>query len=220
MGSTSGTERRRRVAELMAGMAREDRGALWDFITECGPAIAAALRVELARCGCRDVARDDLDGLVQDVAIEIAGLAGAWRPDGGALPWVWASARVRGAVRSHLGPGRDELDDTVADDVRSGPTSEPPLAQVLLGLAANDTVCALLHEALPRVASHRDRAVFLECAVQRALGDRSPAVTVAGSLGMRPDAVRQQTRRIRLRLQELADTEDRFAPLAGLALVA
>lgn len=214
------SQRRQRIADLMEAMAQDRRSALWAFIEEFGPAVAAGLRSELNRCGCRTVSRDDLDGMVQDVAIEIYGLARSWRPDGGAMPWVWAGARVREAVRAYLGPGRDELDDTASGETRPGPTTEPALAFVLRDLAQRDSVCALLDEALPLVASGRDRAVFLECAVQRALGDRSPAATVAGSLGIRADSVRQQTRRVRQRLRALADADDRFAPLAGLALVA
>jgi hypothetical protein len=53
-----------------------------------------------------------------------------------------------------------------------------------------------------------------------ALGDPSPAVTVGALYGMKPASVRQQSRRTRLRLRALAETEPRFGPLAELAVVA
>jgi hypothetical protein len=70
------------------------------------------------------------------------------------------------------------------------------------------------------VASERDQVIFFETAVQSALGDRSPAATVAGLMGIRPEAVRQQARRVRLRVQRLAADEPRFAVLADLSVVA
>ncbi|CAN5722272.1 hypothetical protein BH10ACT1_BH10ACT1_29720 [soil metagenome] len=70
------------------------------------------------------------------------------------------------------------------------------------------------------MASDRDQVVFLETAIQASMGDRSPAATVARLLGLTPEAVRQQHRRVRLRLQRLAEDDPRFAGLAELAVVA
>ena len=78
----------------------------------------------------------------------------------------------------------------------------------------------LLQEALGTVATARDRELFLELRIQELLGDRSPAVTVGALLGLNPEAVRQQHRRVRLRLRLLAESDARFAELAVLPLVA
>jgi hypothetical protein len=79
---------------------------------------------------------------------------------------------------------------------------------------------ALVWEALLTVASARDRALFLEVLVQTSLGDRAAAATVADLVGMKPDAVRQQSSRIRRRLRDLAAANPRYADLADLAIVA
>jgi hypothetical protein len=52
------------------------------------------------------------------------------------------------------------------------------------------------------------------------MGDPSPAVTVAAERGMQAAAVRQVVSRTRRRLQDLADGDERFAPLAELSLAA
>ena len=94
------------------------------------------------------------------------------------------------------------------------------MLEVLAGLARDHPEVALLREAVGRVASDRDQLIFFETAVQASLGDHSPAVTVGQLLGIRPEAVRQQHRRVRLRVQHLAATEPRFAALADLPVVA
>ena len=81
-------------------------------------------------------------------------------------------------------------------------------------------ISRLVHDALRRVGSARDAQILLEVRLQATSGDPSPAVTVGAEHGMRPDAVRQVTRRMRARLRDLADADERFEALAGLALVA
>jgi hypothetical protein len=52
------------------------------------------------------------------------------------------------------------------------------------------------------------------------MGDPSPAITIAAERGMQAAAVRQVVSRTRRRLHDLATVDERFAPLAELALAA
>ncbi len=222
----------RRLVEVMARMAAGDRAAVFTLYAEFGDRIGGAVRRELRRVGAGATEADDLDGLVMDVCIELFACAGAWDPDGGALPWVWAERRVGQVVRRHVGQHHDGLDDERHDGGtggRGGPggeevqrleSTEPEPLDVLAGLAGRDPRVALLQEGLERVGSRRDRAVLLEVAVQRSLGDTAPATTVGPLFEMRPDAVRQATKRMGDRLRDLAARDHRFAPLAELRLLA
>ena len=143
--------------------------------------------------------------------------------DGGACPGSGRAAH-RQLVDRTLGQHADPLDvdrlDEVLPPLPTGPSgAEPEVLDLLRTVAGWRAECALLADALGSVATERDRRVFLEVGLQASLGDRSPAVTVGALLGMQPDAVRQQHRRVRQRLQRLAASEARFAPLADLALV-
>jgi hypothetical protein len=213
------------LAGLMGQMAAGDPSGAFTLYEEFGATISMALRGHLARSGVRAVAHDDLDGLVIEACLELYGCAAAWDPTGGALPWVWAERRLAGIVRSFVGQHADELDaERVAGAgalvEHRGPAAEADTLTVLDRLAGREPVCHLLREALGTVGSERDRAILLEIGVQAGLGDRSPAVTVASMFGMRPDAVRQVVRRMRIRLRRLASDDDRYAPLTELALLA
>ena len=121
-----------------------------------------------------------------------------------------------------IGQWHDGLDDERADHEQppAAAGSEAQLVEVLDRLAADHEVVALLRDGLEVVASPRDLLVFVEHGVQVALGDPSPAVTIGRMYGMEPAAVRQQTRRVRLRLRRLAATDPRFGELVSLPLVA
>ena len=216
-------ERDQRLRTVMAAMAAGDRSATFDLYAEFGGPIRATVRRLLRRLGVDSVPTEELDGLVIDACLELQGCAEAWDPEGGALPWVWAERRLLTIVSRWVGQHADALDDRneaiermVARGV--GASSEPTAVEVLGRL--DDPVCVLLREALEAVASDRDRTILLEVGLQRSLGDASPAVTIGPSVGLRPDAVRQVLRRVRVRLHRLAETEPRYAPLVDLALLA
>jgi hypothetical protein len=78
----------------------------------------------------------------------------------------------------------------------------------------------LLEEAVRRVATDRDRTLFWETVLQQAMGDPSPATTVGRTLGVTPSVVRQQHRRIRVRIARLAELDPRYAAVGRLPLVA
>ncbi len=220
-------ERMQRLGELMSAMAAGDAGAVFALQGEFGGSIGAAVcdAVRRRRAVC---SREDTEGLIVDVCLMLFETAGSWSPDGGALPWTWAEKRIGNLVDKHLGQFADQLDerrDERAADCSAGTLAgsgvdEPPVLEVLDRLSCAHPGVRLLQEALGSVATARDRELFLELRIQELLGDRSPAVTVAGLLGLHPDVVRQQHRRVRLRLRRLAESDDRFASLADLPLVA
>ena len=213
------------VAGLMGRMAAGDTAAIFELYEAFGARLAAVMRGHLAAVGLVGAPRDDVDGLVIDACLELYACSGAWRADGGALPWTWASARLRGLAARHVGLHADELDEAGPEpEVAAGPVAwsgdEGAAVEVLAGAAAHHELAALLVDGLAQVGTPRDRAIVLELRLQAALGDPSPSHTVAAGLGASPDAVRQVGSRMRRRLRHLAESDERFAPLADLPLVA
>lgn len=224
---------RERLAALMARMGAGDRQAIFELYGEFGARLTAVMRRHLAAVGVPGATRDDVDGLVIEACLELASCAAAWRPDGGALPWTWAANRLRAVAARFAGVHADELDDAaldrVAGDGAAGGASPPVPAvahdegsafEVLQEAGTGHPMAALLLDALSLVGTPRDQAIVLELRLQTALGDPSPSHTVGAGLGASPDAVRQVGSRMRRRLRDLAASDERFAPLAELPLVA
>lgn len=213
-----------KLADVMGRMAAGDTEAVFELYRDFGGRIAGLLRRQLRRLGVYDIDPYELDGLVIDTCLMLCKVSGAWDPSGGALPWNWAGRRVvqivSGWVGQHAVPfdaGRHEA--VVIEELRYA-ESDLEEIEVLRVLKDSHPGCALLFEALERVASERDRGLLLEMRSQEAAGDPSPAVTVGRRHGMKPDAVRQAACRVRRRLRILAATEGRFAPLEDMAILA
>ena len=208
----------------MGRMAAGEVEAIFELHVQFGHRIAGVIRRHLRRLGEYDIEAEDLEGLVMDTCLMLEKVAHAWRPDGGALPWNWAGARVIGIVSDWIGQHGTEFDPERHEEVvleqLSRADDELEEIEVLAGLCHENPACALLFEALERVASTRDRHILLAVRSQSVAGDPSPAVTVARKLEMRPDAVRQVACRVRRSLRRLAATEGRFAPLEDMALLA
>ena len=217
-------QRHESLVATMAAMATGDPKAVFWLYAEFGGQIGAALRRELRRLGVERVPPEELDGMVIDACLELFDCGAAWNPAGGALPWTWAGRRLRRIASAWVGQYADELDveriDTGAGDPPPAVASDEAELDVLAHLAENHAGCALVLAALKQVATRRDRAIVLEVQVQMAGGDPSPALTVARRHGVTPEVVRQVVCRVRTRLARLASHEDRFGPLAGLAMVA
>lgn len=211
-----------RLAELMERLAERDGAALFDLIEAHRSDLARTVRSIAGKRNAR-LRAGEVEELVTEAALAIADVAGAWKA-GGAPPWVYAWGRIAEAVDRHIGQWSSVLDDATEDVDAAAPPppagSEPPVAEVLHGLAAERELVALLVDGLDRVASERDRLLFVDHGVQAAMGDPSPAVTVGLMYGMEPAAVRQQTRRVRLRLGKLSRIDPRYAELASLPIVA
>jgi hypothetical protein len=222
-------ERHRALEEIMARAARGDPGAWLALSNGFRAELTGTLR-NLAISRGWFPEPDELDGLVVEAAIVLAGVAHAWRPDG-ALPWRWAQGRLDALVRMEA-PTRASSLDALPEAQRewlvqvagarngSGPAAADTCADVLTleRLARQHPTVALVRDALAEVASPTDVALFLAYRSQQSAGDPSPAATVGPPLGIKPAAVRQRARRIQQRLERLVATDERYSPLAGLEL--
>ncbi|HET6951282.1 MAG TPA: hypothetical protein VFI47_12950 [Acidimicrobiales bacterium] len=216
------------LAAIMRRLAAGDEAAVVTLYERYGGRIAAAVRRIVARRPVR-LEPDEIDGLALEVCFELATVAGAWSPAGGALPWVWARHRVANTVDRVLGLAADPLDDSRIDEVdqRQPPAApgrgpgDASLVETLARVAPDLESASLLAEALDRTrVSVRDRELLLEYAYEKHSGNASPAATVAPVFGMKEVAVRQAARRTRRRVLDLATSDEHFAPLAQLPLLA
>jgi hypothetical protein len=221
-------ERFARLVELMAAMAGGRVEAAFALRDEFAGSLRHAVRRAL-RARRVDLPAAEVEELVCDAALALFEHAGAWRPGGGALPWVWAQHRIVNVVDRHLGTFTDELDDdrmarwdtAVAERApRAAAGAEPPSFEVLEALAQRDPRLQALADALMEVATPRDREMWLEMRVQEVMGDPAPAASVGRGHGVSADAARQQRHRVGLRLRDLVSRDERFADLAELACVA
>ena len=210
------------LVEVMARMAGGDRAAVFTLYLEFGDHIAALMRRELRRLGVDHVELDELDGLVLDGCLALETSAGAWDPEGGALPWNWAAKRLAAIAQSWVGQHADPIDDhdVVAAEQLRALGHEPEGLEVFERLAPCHDGCSLLIEAFDfGKVKPRDRAILLEVRLQADAGDPSPSITVARDHALKPDAVRQIVKRTRDRLRALADCEPRFAGLAQVPIL-
>lgn len=217
------------LVAIMRRLAEGDEAAVVTLYERYGGPISAAVG-RVVRGRPRPVDRDDIEGLVWEVCFELASVAAAWSPDGGALPWVWARHRVANVVDRVLGPPADPLDDERLTVLQRTPAPSPvrpaagadiTMVGALDRLAPDLSSARLLAEALDRTCvSPRDRELWLAYAFEKHSGNVSPAATVAPGFGMNEASVRQAARRARQRVRRLVDSDERFAPLAELALLA
>lgn len=211
---------RDRLRVVMAAMGAGDRAAVVTLFTEFGGRIAGVVRRRLRGLGIHDPEDDDVHGLVIDACFELEGCAAAWDPDGGALPWNWASRRIDARVAKWAGIFTDPLDDTVSEPAApslvAGAT-EAGAAETLDKLAAGGGQAELLAAAFREAGvSERDRAVLLEFSVQRSLGDPSPAPTIGALFGLKADNVRQIVSRTRATVAAVIEGDDRYRALRDL----
>jgi hypothetical protein len=218
------------LAAIMDRLAQGDEAAVVALYERFRGRIAGAVQQVAAIRGAR-LRPDDLEGVVVEVCFELARVAGAWSPDGGALPWVWARHRVANVVDRELGQWTEPLDEQqlahVVDDAAptpysgSAPARDLPMWPVLERIAADHHGARLLLDALERSGiSRRDRELWLEYVCEKAVGNPSPATTVGPVFAMKESTVRQAARRVRQRVRCLATTDERYAPLAGLPVLA
>ena len=227
------------LVAVMAKLAQGDEAAVVTLFDRYGGPISAAVRRQVAFRGRHRIDQSDLEGLVWEVCDEIGKVAHAWRPDGGALPWVWARHRVANVVDRVLGPATEPLDEarlaglaelggladraTLADQPVEGVEAAAggSMLDALERLVPDLGRASLLAEALDAAKiSERDRELWFEYQYEKHSGNASPAATVAPVFGMREASVRQAARRARQRILRLIDDNERFAPLADLPLLA
>lgn len=210
-----------RLTEVMEWLAAGDRSAMEQLYVEFGDPIRGALRKEFRSLNVTRVAADDIEGLLLDVVTDLAGRAGSWDPSWGVTPWCWARRQVRAIVVRHLGQFADALPEGGVPEVEAAPPAaadEDALA-TLDRLAGRNRQVALLLEALGQVARPGQQEIMFQVRLQAAQGDPSPSHTVARERGIKPDAVRQTTKRVLDRVRSLTEADPHFAPLADLPLL-
>ena len=207
---------------VMASLAAGDVAAYEPFFGMAAGPVRRVLRNELASKGIW-VDRDRLDDLVRDGILELIRLAPRWRADGGARPWNWAYRRlVRGAYEG-LGLLVDDIDAHREVACTSGPCSsvldDGEVLQAFELITEINRAGRILGRALERVATDRDRIVWLEVLHEQGGGNAAPAVTVAQSHGLTEANVRKICQRVRQRLTRLADSNSEYASLLDLPAV-
>lgn len=215
--------RRIELERVMAGLAAGDVAMVAGLVAAFGGELRATLVALSGAAGVPRPPAGELDGLVYEAAAEIATVAGAWNPSGGALPWVWARQRLVQLLRRDHGPHVVLLPHIDAEAIQDAETAwtdpEPPVTLVLDAVADRCAQARLVRSALERAVAEGDRVAFLLHAQQMADGDPSPAVTVARELGRTPEAVRQSVCRSRRRLAALARADARYRVLLELPLL-
>ncbi|MEO6317788.1 MAG: hypothetical protein ABIP36_03300 [Acidimicrobiales bacterium] len=177
---------------------------MWDLHALAEPTLTCMLRAEDRRIDFR-IGDDDVFDLTLDAAIDLAKLARSWDPDG-ALLWVWARRRIAGLVHGHIGVFADGLDDTVLDiEAPSLRDAEGQPREVLRSLALSHPAARRLDRGLDAV-TERDADIYLRVQLEKAVGNRSPAVTIGVECDLRPAAVRKVVQRV---LERLADVAER-----------
>jgi hypothetical protein len=186
------------VAAAMADIVSGVEGATWRLHALAEPSVRRMLRAEARRVGAW-ISDDEVYELTLDAAEDLASRAKSWKP-GMALPWVWARYRIYGLVHTHLGTFTRQLDDlleTEAPPVSGGEIEDP--RAVLRSLAARHEAAQRLEERLAAV-SDRDADIYLRFQIEKAGGNRAPAVTVAADHGMQPAAIRKVVQRVTERI--------------------
>ncbi len=206
-GNDMDTRRRELLERIMADLAAGDRAMVFRLISEFGGELAAFVHWAAGRDGYR-LSRQEVDDLVFDCADRLSGLAGSWRPDGGALPWVWARRALVSMIRYNLfGPvsvdpvQMAEMCESEDRPPPVGPHDERDWLAKLEGLEGTEPRVAAFLAAVEGV-SRRNVSVFLEYRVQQWLSDPEPSRTVGAMFGLKPNHVRQIAHRVQVRLRQ------------------
>ncbi len=200
------TRRRRLLETIMDDMAAGDRAMVFRLLDEFGGELAAFVRWAAGEDGHR-LTPEQVDDLVFDCGYKLCCIAGSWRPDGGALPWVWARKALVAEIRHSLfGPvpvDPVQMAEMHENDRRPPPTSseeEPDWMARLENLAAVEPRVAAFMAAVEGV-TRRNVNVYLEYRVQQYLGDPEPSRTVGTMFSLTPANVRQISHRVQARLR-------------------
>ena len=169
--------------------------------------------------------RDRLHDIVMDAVEDLGRVSSrSWSPDGGAMPWGWASDRIRSVAFKGVGTIADDLDnhlptierrtdpDTLRHDERSG--------RAVLNALSHQPTVRLLIDALHQQVSERDQNIWLEVELEKQANNQSPAETVAKNHDTTPGNVRQVCCRVRRSLRQAGQRDSSLAPILALPCIA
>lgn len=208
----------------MSRLAAGDPAAIFALNEHHGHRIVGVVRRQLTHLGYGPIDGADLSDLVLDACMALADVATAWRP-GGAAPWNWAEGRIRAIVNGWVGVYADSIDDDHArqlvDDRLAAASDEPDLDATFRDLVERVPIVSMVRDAA-RIARLDDAGLLLlvDYRIHQHQGDPSPAHTLAARHGVTPEALRQRVSRCRRRLRQVIQSDERFAPIADLDLVA
>lgn len=159
--------------------------------------------------------------IIENAILEVGIMSSrSWQLDGGALPWNWANGRIRsitykgiGFLTDHL----DEMDEPAAAAPDRTPTPDHRAGRDVLDELIDRPDARLLVGVLDRRVSKRDQNVWLEVEMEKQIGNRSPAITVAKTNGLSPANVRQICSRVSKALKEEAAVDRKLAEIHILA---
>jgi hypothetical protein len=203
----------------MERLANDDPAAAITLYQEFGEPIRKAVARRARHIGAKHLSPEDIEGMALDFCLALIGRAGAWDPDGGALPWVWGVKLLNSVVDGHVGQYHGPLEGTEGPEdpgTRACAVDDRTLLEVLEDLGRRDPLCGLLLAALRRVATPRDIRILFDYCDARHAGDPSPSHTVGALYGVRPEVVRKVAQRVRNRVRALAAADAAFAPLLSL----
>lgn len=201
-------ERRARLADIMSAMAGGDDAMIVALMHEFRPELERAVRFHARNVSSRPITSADVNSLVADYAMTISDVAHSWRADGGSLPWTYATARLRQVTLDFLvAPDVDLgfVGDDIADEgsvVLGGLADEGEHFETLVEMSES---VPGLDEIVTRLAgaSGRHVEIALTYRLQQLQGDEHASANVAEWFQTNPDNVRQITRRVFARLDDL-----------------
>ena len=216
-------DRQIRLAGIMARLAKGDGVALMELLVEFAQPLRAAVRRSLDRL--QYVADAELaEELVMETALVVEQVAPGWRPEGGALPWVWAEARIHARISAYLGQHHDDLAPESSANIPDHPLASGTFdagdeLATLRRLAAERPELALLEVSLLEATTQREQITLLAYEALKADGDPSPANTLAVELDLTSTNVRQIVSRAKVKVRKLVDSDDRFAAIRDLPIL-
>ena len=217
-GSPLQPDRRPTLDQVVAGVIERDADSVERFFELATPPVRSIALRALRDAGIW-VDRDRLHDIVHDAVLELVRTAPSWRPDGGAAPWTWARPRLVTIAFEHVGIFADDLADHAEVEHVTPTDPEQPLEDVLADLASQRPVLGSLCAALARVATDRDRRVWIELLWEESGGNRRAAITVAQNHGLSHANVRKIRQRVQRGLVDLSRQAE-FADLAELPVLA
>ncbi|MDW3217097.1 MAG: hypothetical protein R8F63_00680 [Acidimicrobiales bacterium] len=205
------------IESVMARLVAGDGDAVADLFELGATPVRRCILATLQEKGIW-VDRDRLDDITRDALLELVRIAPGWRADGGAAPWTWARHRLTSLAFDRIGILADEIDDLTHQEQSGASTADvgEPAVVVLRGLEADHDGVRILTDALGRITSERNAAVWLDVLSEEAAGNRSPAETVAQTHDLTAANVRKICQRVRCQLRALAQSEPDFKQLLTL----
>lgn len=195
-------ERRAAVRALMARIAGGDDDAIWELHELAEADLARIIRAEARRLDIR-LDAEEVWELTIDAVDALADVAAAWAP-GRAWPWVWAHHRIRSVVHAHAGTFARPLEEEHMSIELPAQAERIEDPRAVLRRAAERHPAARRLEDRLRQVSERDAEIYLGVALEKAAGNRAPAVTVGAAHGLQPPAVRKVVQRVRTKLSDVA----------------